>query len=101
MILPLALSNFTSQKVSAFIYPNPIHSNETLQYSLTQDENLSINLYDVSGRLVQSFFNNQKRIAGEHSGRIKFSSSLPAGNYVLGVSNGKNSISIKVVKGEN
>ena len=80
------------------IYPNPIQSSATLKYILTQEENISIVLYDMQGKLVQTFFTNENRNEGEHEEVLHLNESLTSGTYILSISNGKNSQGVKVVK---
>jgi len=94
----LGVVNFSLNENSAFIFPNPMQPSEQLEYILTNEETLSIGLYDVSGKLVQSFFTNEKRNAGEHKEQLKMNENLPAGSYILMLSNGSRSVSVKMVK---
>ncbi|HYV95513.1 MAG TPA: T9SS type A sorting domain-containing protein [Chitinophagales bacterium] len=96
--LSLDVLSFSSGENSVFIFPNPIQSAEELEYTLTWDEILSIELYDVGGKLVQSFITNEKRTSGGHKEHLKINENLPAGNYVLTLSNGSHSVSVKMVK---
>lgn len=96
--LNLGLLDFCNENYPLLIYPNPIHSEAMLQYKLTKDEKLSIVLYDILGRQVQTFVTNQLRTQGEHKEVLQFSSALSAGNYILSISNGQGSQQVKIVK---
>jgi len=96
--LALGVVNFSSEENSLFIFPNPIQSAAKLQYTLTQDETVSIALFDASGKMVQSFITNEKRTLGEHNEQLKMNKNLPTGNYLLTLSNGSHSVSVKMVK---
>ncbi|HYV92925.1 MAG TPA: hypothetical protein VE978_14110, partial [Chitinophagales bacterium] len=50
--LNIGILNFSSSQSSPLIYPNPIQQTETLEYTLTKNESLTIALYDVNGKLV-------------------------------------------------
>lgn len=80
------------------IYPNPIHSQAILQYTLTIDEQISIVLYDLQGKLVQQFITNETRTTGKHEEVLNLNEFLPAGSYIINIGNGKNSQGVKVVK---
>ena len=80
------------------VYPNPLDANSILKYELEKDETLSINLYDLSGKLIQTLVSTQKRPKGEHTEVLGIDASLPSGNYLLQLNNGTDSFSLKVVK---
>lgn len=92
-VLDLSVSNNP-----VFIYPNPIQSQATLQYTLTKDEQISIELFDVLGKLVQQFIENETRTAGKHEEVLKLNELLPSGTYIINIGNGKNSQGVKIVK---
>jgi len=48
------------------IFPNPIKSNTTIAYSLPENSDVEISLFDVTGRKVQTLFEGHQ-IAGEHT----------------------------------
>lgn len=79
-------------------YPNPITSQVTFEYSLILQEFISLSLYDMQGREVQSFFTNQVRDKGIHTEFLLFNKELPSGTYIINISNGKNSMSTKIIK---
>ena len=76
-------------------YPNPFTDFTTLSFELAQEGKVSIGLYDLSGRLVQS-------IANEHmnTGVQTFSierQNLIAGTYIVKVETNQTSFSRKVM----
>ncbi len=79
------------------IYPNPIHSQATLQYTLSKDEQITIELFDIQGKVVQQFFTNETRTKGKHEEVLCFNEYLPAGNYILNISNGRFKQGVKIV----
>lgn len=61
-------------------YPNPFNPQTTILYSLPQSGKISIEVFDVSGRKVETLFDGLKA-GGEH--RILFDASgLPSGIYI-------------------
>lgn len=60
-------------------YPNPFSSSTQIDYSLSNDENVSIEIKDVSGRLVRSV-KQELQSAGKHSVTIS-KDNLDAGLY--------------------
>ncbi|HYV92933.1 MAG TPA: T9SS type A sorting domain-containing protein [Chitinophagales bacterium] len=95
--LELGILNFSSSPTSLLIYPNPIHQTETLEYTLTKNESLTIALYDVNGRLIRNFISNEDQAAGAHKETLNIGE-LTSGNYFLTISNGEQKMSVKIVK---
>ncbi|HYV92913.1 MAG TPA: T9SS type A sorting domain-containing protein [Chitinophagales bacterium] len=95
--LALGDISFTSSPASILIYPNPIHQTETLEYTLTTNESLTIALYDVSGKLIKNFISNEQRTAGEHKEILNIGA-LSSGNYFLTLSNGLQKMTVKMVQ---
>lgn len=48
------------------IFPNPFLNSTTITFSLSQTQNVSLNIYDVNGRLIKTLANNVFE-EGEHS----------------------------------
>lgn len=80
------------------IYPNPVQKTATLTYTLDADEKVSISLYDISGRLVQTFQTSIQKNKGTYKEQLNFQPSLPAGNYMLIISTQTKKASIKILK---
>ncbi|HYV90131.1 MAG TPA: T9SS type A sorting domain-containing protein [Chitinophagales bacterium] len=92
-VINLAISNNPT-----LIYPNPIQSEATLQYTLTNEECISISLYNMQGSKVQTFLTNETRNQGEHKEVLHLDGALPLGNYILDISNGVHSQGISIIK---
>ncbi|HYV92930.1 MAG TPA: T9SS type A sorting domain-containing protein [Chitinophagales bacterium] len=93
----LNLGIFNPVSASSLIYPNPIHQTETLEYTLTKNESLTIALYDVNGKLIRNFISNEQRTAGAHKETLNIGA-LHSGNYFLTISNGSQKMTVKMVK---
>jgi hypothetical protein len=52
-------SQVTSPEITSdlMIYPNPVSSSATISFSLSQSQNVSIRVFDISGRLVATISN--------------------------------------------
>jgi len=62
-------------------YPNPFNSSTVIKYSLAENSQVSLKVYDVNGRLVDEIIlNNQEQ--GEHEFRWA-SKSLTSGVYLI------------------
>ncbi|RYG47419.1 MAG: T9SS type A sorting domain-containing protein [Chitinophagaceae bacterium] len=64
-------------------YPNPFQSSTTVQYKVSYDDkNVSLSLYDISGKLIRVLFNNRQHKKGTFTLSLS-ASGLAAGIYVL------------------
>ncbi|HYV90130.1 MAG TPA: T9SS type A sorting domain-containing protein [Chitinophagales bacterium] len=96
--LNVGMLDFSTADSPALIYPNPIQSEATLQYTLTNEECISISLYNMQGSKVQTFITNEKRNQAEHKEVLNLDKALPCGNYIVSISNGIHSQGIKIIK---
>ena len=61
-------------------YPNPFNPTTYISFAVPEESVVEINIFDISGRLVQNLVNNVKYAQGIYS--VKFDgSSLPSGMY--------------------
>jgi len=69
-------------------YPNPFNPTTTIRFKLvTSQQNASLRIYDISGRLVETLL-NEKLIAGEHE--IKWNGgNNPSGVYFISFETGE------------
>jgi uncharacterized delta-60 repeat protein len=95
--LNVGIIDFTLAE-SILVYPNPIESSETLEYTLKQDENITIELYAISGRLIKSFVAMENRKSGMHKESLNFGDIISPANYFLTITNGRGSFCVKVTK---
>lgn len=96
--LTIGILDFTSKNNPVLIYPNPISSEAQLEYTLTQNEIITISLLDVQGKLVQTFVSNESQTVSKHKETLQLNESLPAGNYIIDISNGSSHQGVKIVK---
>ena len=82
---------------STLIYPNPIQSTATLNYTLPKNEAITISLFDITGKLVKQFVNNIDKSKGINQ-EILNMESVPGGEYILLVKTPSQNISIKIIK---
>ncbi len=69
-------------------YPNPFNSQTTLQYSLPTSGNVSLSIFDASGREIASM-NQGNQTAGDHSVSFKADAAMPSGQYFVRLQSGK------------
>ena len=80
------------------IYPNPVQDMETLEYTLKQDETLTIELFDISGQLIKVFVSQSKRGKGAHTESLHFDDNMIPGIYFLRISTRNGFLGIKIIK---
>jgi hypothetical protein len=76
---------------------NPISSSAILTYSLPQASNVSIVLYDISGRKMSTIVANKNLNAGEHTATIN-AYGLLNGTYFCKITTGNGTYTQKIVK---
>jgi len=75
-------------------FPNPFNGSTTFQFQIDRPQNVDLDIYDQTGRLVKNLFKKYYD-AGTHSTNIN-ASGLPSGCY-FGVLTGENQKSIKKI----
>ncbi len=61
-------------------FPNPFNPRTIINFSLPKESNVSLKIYDVLGKLVHTFFNSERKSAGNYE--ISFDANeLPSGVY--------------------
>ncbi len=78
------------------VYPNPLSPDSKLDYTLLQEEFLSISLFDVLGRNLGTLYAG-KQDSGQHSMPLPMEK-FQSGVYLLNINIDNASISMKVVK---
>jgi len=96
--LSLGILDFSEQNDILLIYPNPIQNEAILKYELLKEENISLNLYDMQGRIIQTFLSQEKRLAGPHEEVIRIDPAIPEGSYILVITNNSGKQSIEIIK---
>jgi len=76
-------------------YPNPFNPNTTIEFSVQENSQISIAVYNITGELVTTLVRNKAFERGTY--KIDFNASLLAsGTYIYTISNGTTSISKKM-----
>jgi hypothetical protein len=73
------------------LFPNPANENTTLKFTLEEASAVTLNIYDMTGKLVQAVANNDQLLAGDHSIAVE-TASLPAGVYFMTLTSGELSV---------
>lgn len=71
------------------IAPNPITTHATVTYELTNASNVTVQLFDLTGKLIKTLALNELQQTGSHTLPIKNFDNLPSGMYLLRLQTGK------------
>lgn len=77
------------------VFPNPTHESSTVLYSIINEAQVSINLFDITGDLVQKVL-DRKLQSGNNSSHIE-TSQLSNGIYFLEIKIGYETLNLKLV----
>jgi hypothetical protein len=80
------------------VFPNPMTSSSTITYTLIDNSPVSINVYDISGRLVRTIFNGNLP-KGEHKAIFE-RGNLQAGMYIYKIQAGAQVETGKIIIGQ-
>ena len=82
-------------------FPNPFNPNTQIQFVLGKDELVSLNIFDIQGRLVSSLINNSNYPAGYHNitwdGTNTMGTQVPSGMYLYKLVSENQTITRKMV----
>jgi len=90
-------NDYSFEDSNFVLYPNPAINCIALEYTLENDEVMTIGIYDINGKLIKSVLPNTKR----NKGRIKEQldiRDLQSGIYIVRVSSELLNIYIKLIK---
>lgn len=77
------------------VYPNPVSTDSWINLQLSRSERISIQVYDMQGRIVRTFIDQEMK-AGEM--KMPFTlSSLDKGNYIVQMRSNKERISKQIM----
>jgi hypothetical protein len=85
-------NNNSSEKVN--IYPNPFNNNLNLEYTLEKSSSVKIEIYDLTGRLIDEIINYQIQSAGHYSEIWKCNT---RGTYFVRIECNDNVISKRII----
>jgi hypothetical protein len=75
--------NFSTDKLSKVkLFPNPSNDNTNITFNLNNSSDVSIQIFDLQGKLVKTVYNNTKLYVGEHNVNFNISD-LQLGTYIV------------------
>ena len=82
-------------------FPNPFNPNTCIQFTLGQEELISLNIFDIQGRLVKSLINNSYFQSGVYNftwdGKNNIDVQVPSGMYIYKLKSDNQTITRKMV----
>ena len=93
----MAISNisYVPQIITLNNYPNPFNPQTTISFSVPNMQNVSLEIIDLKGRVVKSFF-NRHLLSGSHS-IVWYAESYPSGQYLINMSSDTYRITTKTI----
>ncbi|HUM45795.1 MAG TPA: T9SS type A sorting domain-containing protein, partial [Chitinophagales bacterium] len=79
------------------IYPNPAQQQAVINYELTNEKNISIQLLDINGRTIAQLTEPEKKSAGKQEQVIDFPANLQTGFYYVALISGTEEQLLKVM----
>lgn len=92
----LGIKKEFASRLNMIVFPNPMNENTLVSFELDQKEQVTISIQDVLGRTVSSVFTGSAG-AGHHEYSIAGNSKLSAGLYFVNFTDGKHSVSEKLI----
>jgi hypothetical protein len=89
-------SNGSSFKTKLKTYPNPTTDNTTLSFNLKESSNVTIQVYNITGRLVKTI--TEKNVSAGSQLLTIESNDLPNGTYIVKLNAGKQNDTVKFIK---
>lgn len=90
--------SFENNKNKAVIAPIPFKDETLLDYEVDKEGNVTIELLDLNGKIVQTILTNQFQTQGHYQQRIQFNKIATAGEYIVRLSVGNQIQSLKIIK---
>ncbi len=98
--LPLSVEESISPVMNVNVYPNPFSSSARIEYELSENKNVTIELADITGKQIQTLFTGNQ-VSGKHFIDVDGQKlNLSKGEYVVLFSNGEHIYHKRVVKFE-
>lgn len=96
----LNLSNTTNtlNNTAISVYPNPLKDTAYLQFTLEQNEPISVAIIDMQGRVIEQLIQDKPSSKGNHIEPISLSSNISAGNYFIQLSTPSQKQSLQIIK---
>lgn len=78
----VSVNDISAKEHAIKVFPNPASSKFTIQYSLKDDSNVKIELYDIFGKSVRTIINQREQAMDQHSYSVPLDG-LASGMYFI------------------
>jgi hypothetical protein len=93
------IAHFEKTEFDFQVFPNPVNDKLTVNYELSSEMKVNINVYSIDGRLAASIVNSEVQKEGEHSVPFSFrGNGLANGMYFIKIDAGEDSRTVKITK---
>ena len=91
-------SQFSNDLISQIkLFPNPSNDNTNITFNLNNSSDVSIQIFDLQGKLAKTIYNNTKLYVGEHN--VTFNvSDLQLGTYIVLINTNSENKLVKFIK---
>lgn len=96
--LSVGIKDIAIDKNSLFIYPNPIESKATFEYTLMKQEDISIYLVDSQGKILKIYIENDSHKVGKYKQEINLPEELSKGMYFIVIMSPNGQVGLQVIK---
>lgn len=97
--LDVGVSDFSIAQQNVLVYPNPVQDNAvTLTYTLSEAEQLAIELFDQQGKFIQTLMTRTEQQAGEHQVNLRLPNELDSGVYLIALSASSGQALMRIVR---
>lgn len=80
------------------VYPNPINEYSTLQYTITNEQIITISVFDMTGKKIKTLKEHNNTLPGTYSISLNELNGLSSGSYLIAITSHSASKSIKFIK---
>lgn len=94
----LGTVDFSDTNGTTYIYPNPIENETKLVYTLKNDTAITLQLFDLQGKLLTTFVSNKNKTSGTHTETLQIPGNIQAGNYLLKISSPEGYNTLRIIK---
>jgi uncharacterized delta-60 repeat protein len=92
------IDNFGMEEHSLSVYPNPATQQFNIEYTLLNEERITLQLIGLDGKVITDFITDQTQEMGSYHHQLTLPQGLPNGTYFVMISSPSGTGSVKLVK---
>lgn len=94
----VGIDDLAADNGTPLIYPNPVKDAANVSFTLRHDGKVTLQLQDLSGNILHSFFQQRVERSGKHTEKLSLPPSLISGNYLLRIETEEGTAVVKLTK---